>query len=408
MRKALVLQPDYMKNFRCIGNECPDNCCHGWNIYVDKKIFKNYRKIKNQHLKKIINKNIILNKENNDNELYAKITLNENNKCPFLDLEGLCQIQKEHGQEYLSKICNQYPRIIKIIDNIIEISGSISCLPMAELILLNKEQMTFDQFEKVIDISEGMVNGRLDTNSDDEIFKCFWNLREVSIDILQNRNFEVWQRIFILGLVLDKVQKAIDSGEEKNIPYIVEQCVGKYCSENIKDILIKINFKENIKIDFINAICNVNIQEEVSIDNYKELYEKFLQGIYFNGKDNKSVIESYKRGFKQIYEPFVKNNEYILENYFVNDIFSGAFPIKRGKNIFEEYCILVIKFALIKLFLVGIGNYNNELNQHEVINTLYLYSRNIEHSPNFFNNILEQIKQGGSLNMAFMSLLIKY
>ncbi|MCY6370409.1 flagellin lysine-N-methylase [Clostridium ganghwense] len=406
-KKTLVLQPDYMKNFKCIGNECPDNCCHGWNVTVDKKIYKKYRKIKNKDLKKIINKNITLNKDSNDSELYAKIVLDKNNKCPFLDLKGLCEIHKEFGEEYLSKTCNQYPRSINIIDNVLEISGSVSCPPMAELILLNKEQMTFDQLEKVVDVSKSMINVILDTNSDNEIFKYFWNLREVSIDILQNRNFEVWQRLLILGLILDKVQNAVDNGEEETIPSVIEQSIEKYCNENIKEMLSKIEFKENIQLDFINAICSIGIEEEVSIENYKKLYTKFLEGISFNEKDDKAIIESYKKGFKEIYEPFIKNNEYILENYLVNDVFSRAFPIKRGKNIFEEYCILVLKFALIKLFLIGIGNYNKGLNYDEVINTLYLYSRNIEHSIKFLNNILEQIKEENRLNMAFMSVLIK-
>lgn len=408
MKKTLVLQPDYMKKFSCIGTECSDNCCHGWNIYIDKKIYKKYRKIKSKQLKSAINKSIILNKESNDNEVYAKIMLNKNNKCPFLNLNGLCGMQKEYGKDYLSKTCNQYPRNVKIVNNVVEISGHISCPPMAEIILLNEKQMTFDQFEKNIDISEFMINGVLDTNGENEVLNCFWQLREVSIDILQNRTFEVWQRVFILGLVLDKIQKFVDDKNEDDISYIIDECVKKYCDENIKNFLTKIDYKENIKIDFINAISNIAIEEEVSIENYKKLYTKFLNGICFDGKNNKSTIESYKRGFEQIYQPFIKDNGFILENYLVNDIFSSTFPIKKDKNIFEEYCILVIKFALIKLFLIGIGNYNNGLNHDEVINTLYLYSRNMEHSPKFFNDILEQIKQEGSLNMAFMSQLIKY
>lgn len=39
--------PDYFKTFRCVGGRaCPDSCCHIWQITVDKKTLKKYKKVK--------------------------------------------------------------------------------------------------------------------------------------------------------------------------------------------------------------------------------------------------------------------------------------------------------------------------------------------------------------------------
>ena len=34
--------PDYMTNFKCIGTDCIDSCCTGFNIDIDKETYKKY------------------------------------------------------------------------------------------------------------------------------------------------------------------------------------------------------------------------------------------------------------------------------------------------------------------------------------------------------------------------------
>ena len=35
--------PRYLAGFNCIGGECPDTCCAGWDVTVDKAQFKKLR-----------------------------------------------------------------------------------------------------------------------------------------------------------------------------------------------------------------------------------------------------------------------------------------------------------------------------------------------------------------------------
>ena len=34
--------PEYIQDFRCIGKDCIDSCCVGWNINIDKETYKKY------------------------------------------------------------------------------------------------------------------------------------------------------------------------------------------------------------------------------------------------------------------------------------------------------------------------------------------------------------------------------
>lgn len=38
--------PSYYKNFRCIADKCPDNCCRGWEIDIDEDTLDYYKDLK--------------------------------------------------------------------------------------------------------------------------------------------------------------------------------------------------------------------------------------------------------------------------------------------------------------------------------------------------------------------------
>ena len=38
--------PHYYKKFVCIGGDCPDTCCAGWQIMIDPASLKKYRQTK--------------------------------------------------------------------------------------------------------------------------------------------------------------------------------------------------------------------------------------------------------------------------------------------------------------------------------------------------------------------------
>ena len=41
-----ITRPDFYKEFSCIAGSCPDTCCAGWQIMIDKKSLKKYQKLK--------------------------------------------------------------------------------------------------------------------------------------------------------------------------------------------------------------------------------------------------------------------------------------------------------------------------------------------------------------------------
>ena len=46
--------PSYYKNFRCIADKCPDNCCRGWEIDIDEDTLDYYKDLKGPMAEKIL------------------------------------------------------------------------------------------------------------------------------------------------------------------------------------------------------------------------------------------------------------------------------------------------------------------------------------------------------------------
>ena len=125
-----VRYPDYYKKFRCIAGECPDTCCAGWEIAVDRNSEKQYRDLQKQG--KISNRDFAkkLKKYVKDGRI-----LSEDVTCPFLNPDGLCEMYLELGPESLCHTCARHPRHLEDYGNLHEMVLLLSCPEVARLVL---------------------------------------------------------------------------------------------------------------------------------------------------------------------------------------------------------------------------------------------------------------------------------
>jgi len=80
MYKYQVCQPQYYKQFYCIGSECKNNCCHSWVITIDEQTYNKYMNLgedlANEYRKKIT----VASKE----PFLAAINMDKDKKCHSL------------------------------------------------------------------------------------------------------------------------------------------------------------------------------------------------------------------------------------------------------------------------------------------------------------------------------------
>jgi lysine-N-methylase len=136
------LRPHYAKNFHCIGTRCEDNCCRGWDVFIDKATYQRYQSL--PALRPIMDERFVRLNDDASDDRYALIRDVSSSVCRFLSSDRLCRIQQEYGDAYLSVTCATYPRIPRRIDGLLEQPLSLSCPEAARLVLLNPQLIPDD------------------------------------------------------------------------------------------------------------------------------------------------------------------------------------------------------------------------------------------------------------------------
>ncbi len=129
-----IRYPNYYKKFHCIAGACPDTCCAGWEIPVDKSSELRYRQARksgNIHNKEFARK---LKKYIKQGRI-----LSEDVTCPFLNGDGLCEMYIELGAEALCHTCARHPRHMEDYGNLHEMVLLLSCPEVARLILAEND-----------------------------------------------------------------------------------------------------------------------------------------------------------------------------------------------------------------------------------------------------------------------------
>lgn len=121
-----IRYPEYYKKFACLAGECPDTCCIGWEIKVDKKSEKRYcRAAKNGGA---------FGKKLRQHIRHGKIA-GDGQHCPFLDESGLCEMYRELGKDALCRACIRYPRHMEDYGELHEVLLLLSCPEVCRLVL---------------------------------------------------------------------------------------------------------------------------------------------------------------------------------------------------------------------------------------------------------------------------------
>lgn len=407
MRKIRI--PTYLKDFRCVGSPCEDNCCIGWDVDFDKKSYQKYAKIKDGELGKLFSACVHLNPDAYSDEIdYAAVKLRKDKVCPFLNGEHLCRIQERFGEGYLSNVCATYPRYTNIVNGIYEQSATVSCPEAARLILKNPRGIVFEMSEERSDVRH-IITYEADTKGKSSPLRVRYllELRACSLRILQNRHMPLQERILLLGEFCEAFRR-IEATKNRAA---ADELIEAFGQSRKLDPRAKSPAKSSGGAGQLallgEIIDSLNVFSEIDSRRYIEYTREFLKGIS-NGEKASAKYDSRRaEGFCKYYAPFMRHHEYLLENYLVNFVFKDLFPAAEGQNVFDAYMMLVIRYALIKLHLIGIGMNREGLTVETVTSFIQAFSKTVEHHKTYLESIAEQMIQKKYNTMAYMALLIQ-
>lgn len=364
-------EPFYYSEFKCIGNECIDNCCEfGWTIEVDDDTIEKYKNIEGEY------KNTLLNSISDKKTIILK-----NKSCPLLSENKLCSIYTNLGEEYMCKTCKIYPRYIGKYDNLLhQKSLCASCPIISEILVKCKEPIYF--IENGDDLDE----------SKNPLLNLLYSTKELSIEIAQFRDAPIWKRIYTILHIGKEVQNALN----KNDILLGFEEPNKFCESEtyFSEFLdkIEINKKDTSKkLNIIFAIFErlfrlklFSLFNDTSNLISNAFADKIDSAIKFiNEKSDEYSLKSLVDDFEE-FEEYFKDREYIYENYivyFIDFHYMKSFENKYLMMYLVNMCVVysAIKFSI---FLKWLDNGKCIEDDNELVNIIYSFARILEHDEN--------------------------
>ena len=255
--------PTFYRDFKCIANRCTDSCCIGWEIDIDSATYDKYRLMPESFQKNIAVCDGV-----------AHFVLTQDERCPFLQKDGLCKIILEHSEDMLCDICREHPRFYEWYGNYKDAGVGLCCEEAVRLLLESEKPLEYESIETQ-EIS--------DDDTPEDICKSVFELRKSLFSIINDRSLTLSDRI--------------------------ERCFLKI---GAKDVIAPCSADE------LFAEC-VEIAKEMSP--FDELWEKYI--LRLEALDFQEVKKRINKALSENQIRYEKSLSYFVFRHFIKSCFDG-------------------------------------------------------------------------------------
>lgn len=348
--------PHYYNKFHCTADQCEDTCCAGWQIMIDERSLKKYRKVKGAFGNRLFN----------SIDWKEGAFLQYDGRCAFLDENNLCDICSELGPDMFCKTCRNYPRHIEEFPNVREISLSLSCMEAGKLILGCTSPVRFLTKETEREEAE-------EETFDYFLYDKLLSVRESAIRILQNREEKIGLRIAMaLGLAHDAECKI-----RKGNLFEVDEVCARYEKEEAPQRFLKklksCQEGNGKRFRIMRELWSIFGELEILRKQWPD-YIKDLEDILYHSE------EEYLEMRTEFQENVLQKHSYSeqLMVYFVFTYFCGGVYDGRG---YSKMLMAVVSTLLIEELAMAVyWKKEKPFTFMDMVEVAHHYSREVEHS----------------------------
>jgi len=216
--------------------------------------------------------------------------------------KNYCIIYSKIGEEYLSNVCTSFPRITNKVDVCYEISLDVACPEAARILLLKEEGIGYKESYETL--GKHIISSDIETSSkeyDNSPVKYFKEIRDLSVEIIQNRKFDLSKRLYILGDFIKTLEKELKH-KYSNVPKFIKE----YDMNSVSDFYERNQLNYIVQMDFFKKMMGfLNVSKEVDSLYFKEYTMQTIAGFKFDeGEDISKHSELYIKAFEDYTENF--------------------------------------------------------------------------------------------------------
>ncbi len=410
-RSLRYQQARQYEQFRCLGADCEDTCCSGWQVSVDRETYEKYQASSHPVLRTPLAQWVQIETPAKPGGGFAKIVLDESS-CPFLS-RNLCSIQAELGADYLGKTCATFPRIHNEVAGVLERSLDFSCPEAARLCLTDPTPASFDEPTP----ARGELQLADATSDNPHLY--FWEIRSAILSVLQKRRLPVASRLLLVGHICANLDALSASRQDASIPQMLDGfAVG--IEAGLYDAHLRASSADAAdQLVIVLELIAARIKLDYTQPRYLDLYKEFVEGLRLApGLSAHDCGQRYAQACATDYKRFLAGHEHMLEHYLVHYAYRTLFPFgskplndclageQHGGMFTRHYLILASYFAIVRATMIGLAaRHASNFGVDHAIRCIQGASRTLEHCTTYPSEILRILRAKGITTAAAMTVL---
>lgn len=335
-------------DFKCIGSKCIDSCCTGWDISIDQATFDSLSK--DLRFNKTMDQYAYINEDGSiPNINHGILNLNDNNRCPFLDVDDLCKIQKTTDEDSLSNVCALYPRYYNLVDGIYEESLSLACIEATEKLLLG-EPLELKEIERAP--KRNVLIQNIKTESDDNSvsdIQYLYDFRKLVFGFLKSEHYSFDEKLSML-MDFHEYVESLDSNQLKI-------ALASYNFDGGKTSL-------DINLNTYNKI--IALLERVGLSGHSEL----------DSLINKCIKNS---NFESLSLEKLVTLDRIMSSYLIHQMFKDLYPFIHMQSKMDSFLYLLKKVQILRVLIA----YDGCSDDKRAVRIIQMFSKGLEHHGAF-------------------------
>ncbi|SFG09597.1 flagellin lysine-N-methylase [Oribacterium sp. WCC10] len=325
----IIEYPEYYERFRCIGGECPDTCCAGWEVDVDDDSVQYYKSVEGPFGDRL-RKHIC--EENGD----SFFPLTEKRRCPFLNNKNLCDIYINIGEESLCQTCTEYPRYFMDIGNYEQMDMSLSCMELGRIFYTECDKINYLR-------AENDVPGEALSEEEQGTLIEVLALRNRCIEMMQDSPASFHEKMEVLRGMIAEAQGMTPGEKDSERTFL---------KEDYRDL-----------VSLLETMDSINDEWSGKLSVYRALADDPSQleklDVFFT--DNASLLNTWMS----------KTAVYFIFRYLIDTCIDG--------DIEYELCLIHRSLKLIYFMLFAEWLKKGNIGVNDMIYVSHLYSKEVEH-----------------------------